>query len=218
MSCRCGCGVEESLLKSGFRRGHWNKTTEGREKIAVKSRGRKPSVETLAKMSSSMKGKNTEPKSAEHRRKLGEVQRGRKQSEVTRQKRSASMRGKHAGEKNPAWIKDRTEQLMRKKMFGIHRGLLGRAMKQIGSRKFDLTVVELGYCPRQLREHIESLFDKNMTWKNHGRGPDRWHIDHVRPVCTFPLGTPASEVNSLENLRPLWETENLRRPKREWIP
>ena len=27
--------------------------------------------------------------------------------------------------------------------------------------------------------HIENHFQKGMNWDNHGRGEDKWHIDHI---------------------------------------
>ena len=39
-----------------------------------------------------------------------------------------------------------------------------------------------------------------MSWQNHGQ----WHIDHIRPFCTFDKDTKPSIVNALSNLRPLW--------------
>jgi hypothetical protein len=39
------------------------------------------------------------------------------------------------------------------------------------------------------------------------------HIDHIKPLCTFSSDTPVNIVNSLENLRPLWAEDNLKRKK-----
>lgn len=69
--------------------------------------------------------------------------------------------------------------------------------------------MELGYSSSEFRKHLESLFKDGMTWSNHGRGPDKWHIDHIKPISAFPLGTLPSVVNALANLQPLWEHENL---------
>jgi hypothetical protein len=42
-----------------------------------------------------------------------------------------------------------------------------------------------------------------MNWGNYG---DDWHVDHVRSVATFDTTTPASIVNALSNLKPMWAT------------
>ena len=41
-----------------------------------------------------------------------------------------------------------------------------------------------------------------------------WHIDHVRPVSSFPPGTAPSVISALSNLQPLWAIDNLRKAKR----
>lgn len=80
-----------------------------------------------------------------------------------------------------------------------------------GATDPDTVIPELGWSPRQAIEHIESLFQEGMTWENHGvRG---WHIDHIRPISSFPVGTPLSVINELKNLRPLWATE---KPEEGW--
>ena len=65
----------------------------------------------------------------------------------------------------------------------------------------------LGYSLIEFKTHIESLFLPGMTWFNHGE----WHIDHIKPLSSFELGTPSQVVNSLDNLQPLWALENLRK-------
>jgi hypothetical protein len=69
------------------------------------------------------------------------------------------------------------------------------------------TIEILGYTPRELKEHIESLFTGEMDWDNYGW----WHIDHRKPLVSFDLADPKQWkiANRLENLRPLWAWENL---------
>lgn len=63
----------------------------------------------------------------------------------------------------------------------------------------------LGYSKKDLQNHIESLFLDGMSWENRGD----WHIDHIRPICSFPTGTPPDIINALDNLQPLWWYDNL---------
>jgi hypothetical protein len=56
-----------------------------------------------------------------------------------------------------------------------------------------------------LKIHIESLFKEGMSWDNYGK----WHVDHIKPVSLFNAEDDISIVNSLENLQPLWASENL---------
>ncbi len=71
----------------------------------------------------------------------------------------------------------------------------------------------VGYTLEELMTHLESQFKPGMTWENHGRSG--WHIDHIRPIASFNFTSPDDpefkECWSLENLRPLWAEENLRK-------
>lgn len=93
----------------------------------------------------------------------------------------------------------------------MYYGLIGRVLSRTGKKKEGHTEEIIGYSYKQLRERLESLFVDGMSWENQGRGG--WHIDHIRPINTFPLDAHPREVNALSNLRPLWEHENLSRPK-----
>jgi len=84
------------------------------------------------------------------------------------------------------------------------RNILGRSIRA-GYSKTHSTQEILGYAPNELRKHISSLFLDGMTWANHGD----WHIDHVRPISSFPPNTHPSIVHALSNLQPLWAADNL---------
>lgn len=127
--------------------------------------------------------------------------------------RSDKARGPNAYQ----WIPDRQEAARRAKVAKMCYGMVGRAVAAVGSIKESSTFEELGYTPQQLREHLESLFEPGMSWENHGKGPGKWHVDHIRPIVSFPEGTPLGVINALENLRPLWETENLSKGSK-WQP
>tara|TARA_R110001632_G_C11239674_1_gene407566 strand:+ start:241 stop:825 length:585 start_codon:yes stop_codon:yes gene_type:complete len=66
---------------------------------------------------------------------------------------------------------------------------------------------ECGYTIGHLREHLQSLFVKGMSWDNKAE----WHIDHIKPVSLFieeGITDPAI-INALSNLQPLWAKDNL---------
>ena len=46
-----------------------------------------------------------------------------------------------------------------------------------------------------------------MSWDNYGE----WHIDHKKPISAFHKDTPPHIINSLCNLQPLWEIDNLKK-------
>ena len=102
-------------------------------------------------------------------------------------------------------------KLQKSKLSKVYYGLIGRAL---GWKKKDRTLKELGYSSEDLRLEIERKFRPGMTWANHGKGRGKWHVDHVRQISSFPIGTSPKVVNALSNLQPLWEEENLSKNKR----
>lgn len=64
-----------------------------------------------------------------------------------------------------------------------------------------------------LMKHFKSLFQEGMTLENHGN----WHIDHIIPVSSFNFKSykdkEFKQCWALENLQPLWATDNLRKNK-----
>lgn len=66
----------------------------------------------------------------------------------------------------------------------------------------------LGCSPEELRKHLESKFKPGMTWENHS--VTGWHIDHIRPLCSFDLKDPEQFAKACHytNLQPLWAKEN----------
>lgn len=65
----------------------------------------------------------------------------------------------------------------------------------------------LGCSIEEARIHIEQLFEPGMSWENHGE----WHIDHIRPCCTFDLANADEQRQCCHytNLQPLWAADNL---------
>lgn len=75
-------------------------------------------------------------------------------------------------------------------------------------RKWECLV---GYTLADLMRHLERQFLPGMTWENRGE----WHIDHIRPLCSFEFQTPDcpqfGEAWALTNLRPIWARDNLKK-------
>lgn len=101
----------------------------------------------------------------------------------------------------------------------VWRSILKHTMRILNQKKSEKTIIILGYSADDLKIHIEKLFTTGMSWDNHGE----WHVDHIKPICSFDKNTQPSIVNELSNLRPLWATTreingivyegNLNRPK-----
>jgi hypothetical protein len=66
----------------------------------------------------------------------------------------------------------------------------------------------VGYTLEELMEHVEAQFKPGMTWANYGK----WHLDHVIPrVAHCYEDSNDSDFKrcwALENLQPLWASEN----------
>jgi len=154
-------------------------------------KGFKHSEETRAKMSETQKGRKF---TIEHRLALSE---GRKRSDRVR------------GANSYQWIADRKIVAEKLALSKVCYGFIHRAIRLIPSNA-DEIIQELGWSPRQLKEHLEKQFQDGMTWENHGE----WHIDHIQAVANFPKGTPLWKINQLTNLQPLWAKENLRKGAR----
>ncbi len=86
----------------------------------------------------------------------------------------------------------------------LWRSVLNCTLIRLGKSKEGRTIDLLGYSPLELKQHLEKLFITGMTWNNHGE----WHIDHIKPVSKFDKETPMNIVNALNNLQPLWATDN----------
>lgn len=69
----------------------------------------------------------------------------------------------------------------------------------------------LDCSPLFLKEHLEKQFKEGMTWDNHTT--DGWHIDHIRPCCSFDLTKKEQQEECFHysNLQPLWATDNLKK-------
>ena len=79
-----------------------------------------------------------------------------------------------------------------------------RVVKQLSFGKKPLSTFKwVGCSPEELKVHLESLFLEGMSWENYGE----WHIDHIRPVCSFSADE-CEQINHYSNLQPLWAEDN----------
>jgi hypothetical protein len=88
----------------------------------------------------------------------------------------------------------------------------GRTIRDIRNSKINsASLNELGCSIEELKFYIESKFQFGMNWDNWGRGSDRWHLDHIKPLSKFDLSDPIEYKKACHytNLQPLWEKQNL---------
>lgn len=85
----------------------------------------------------------------------------------------------------------------------------------------------LGYTAQDFCDHLESQFDENMNWGNHGRlcknRTYRWQIDHIVPQSSYEYSSLEDpkllECWALSNIQPLSAAENNAKGHRErWDP
>jgi len=74
-----------------------------------------------------------------------------------------------------------------------------------GGKKEGRTHELLGYSAKECNDHIETLFQEGMTWKNRSE----WDIDHINPQSNFTSIDQLKECYALSNLKPEWKEWNL---------
>lgn len=102
------------------------------------------------------------------------------------------------------------------KMCCTLRRRLHHALK--GNTKSASTFKLLGTTVEHLRQHLEAQFLPGMNWKNHGRGNDKWVVDHMMPCASFDLTQEDQQRQCFHwtNLQPLWDPDN--REKSDEVP
>jgi len=101
---------------------------------------------------------------------------------------------------------------------------IGRILKSNGGSKEGHSTLEfLPYTARQLKEHIENLFEPWMNWNNYGKYNAKtwndndistwiWQIDHIIPQSVLPFKSMKEEnflkCWALDNLRPFSAKQN----------
>ena len=93
------------------------------------------------------------------------------------------------------------------RMRGVLRGRLREALK--GNAKSSKMESLLGCSIPEFRNHLERQFTPEMTWENYGH----WHVDHIRPCCSFDLSKPEDqrECFHFSNMQPLWAMDNFKK-------
>jgi hypothetical protein len=76
-----------------------------------------------------------------------------------------------------------------------------------GNIKSKSTADLIGCSIDDLKSHLEKQFTDGMGWENYGD----WHVDHIRPCCSFDMTDPEQqrECFNYTNLQPLWAKDNL---------
>lgn len=96
------------------------------------------------------------------------------------------------------------------KLSCILRDRLNKALK--GNIKSGSAIKDLGCTLEQLKLHLESKFEPDMSWDNYGRKSNVkcWEIDHIIPISSFNLKSKKKLKKACNylNLQPLWAKDN----------
>jgi len=90
--------------------------------------------------------------------------------------------------------------------------LIWQVLKANGTSKKGISCMSfLDYTIEELKDHLESLFIKGMSWDNYGE----WHLDHIIPKSSFKFKDMSDpefkKCWALDNLQPLWAEDNIRK-------
>lgn len=87
------------------------------------------------------------------------------------------------------------------------RSRLGSAIDSIRSSVMKYDSLNLTGCTlKELKTYIESQFNEDMLWSNHGK----WEVDHKIPCSAFDLTDQIQRIVCFNwrNLQPLWKNDN----------
>ena len=100
------------------------------------------------------------------------------------------------------------------KLVGNFRTAIYTVLKENNVKKFGHYFDILGYSQENLINHLENQFDDKMSWENYGK----WHVDHKLPITFFNFTSIEDEEFkkcwSLDNLQPMWGSENISKSNR----
>jgi hypothetical protein len=81
-------------------------------------------------------------------------------------------------------------------------------VRNISKSKLCKTTEEIVGCSfMDFKQHIESQFQKGMSWKNHGE----WHLDHKIPLASHEDLDELIKLNHWTNFQPLWAKDNMKK-------
>ncbi len=130
-----------------------------------------------------------------------------KKEELKIKKRELYHKNKYKDKKNE-YVKEKLEtDSFFKLKFNI-RSLIRNAFKRGFTSKSKKTVEILGCSFEDFKLHLESKFDENMNWENHGT---YWELDHIIPISSAKTKEEVYKLNHYTNFQPLYWLDNIRK-------
>ena len=107
-------------------------------------------------------------------------------------------------QKQNEYNKKRWETNPQHKLRKTLRGRFWKAIKNDGI-KFTSSINLIGCSIKFYKKYLESLFEKEMSWENHGK---IWEIDHIIPCSSFDLTNLEEQQKcfNYKNTQPLFKT------------
>lgn len=105
------------------------------------------------------------------------------------------------------------------KLNGNMRNAIGQSLK--GNKKGRNWESLVNYTLDDLKVHLEKQFKDRMNWENYGKGKNKWNLDHKIPISLFNITSIKSKgfkkCWALENLQPIWASENTSKSNKLFI-
>lgn len=92
--------------------------------------------------------------------------------------------------------------------FKLIKNLRNNILKKLKSNKSQSSIKYLGCSIPKYKLYLESFFEKEMNWSNHGL---IWEIDHVIPISNFNLEREEEQFEAFNylNTQPLFKTTKI---------
>jgi hypothetical protein len=84
---------------------------------------------------------------------------------------------------------------------------INQAIARGGFTKRSCMGIMIGCSWIDFKNHLESKFQKDMTWSNYGK----WHVDHIIPCSSANNEEELIKLQHYTNLQPLWAIDNLKK-------
>lgn len=111
---------------------------------------------------------------------------------------------------NPEYYKALRALRAQKPEVKLARRIRNRLAKFLKYKSSDKVSAVIGCSGNFLKKHLESKFQKGMTWENYGYGQGKWVIDHIKPLSLFNRldKEDLKRASHYTNLQPLWYHQN----------